>query len=562
MKKTTKILLVLAAVVAMTIGAVSTVMAADEFPTIGEWIAVDADKNIWEAKDTDGNEIVRGWAISEAGRWYFFDSGKMLVNTFVTYKEDIYYLDNTGCMAKGWIGFTNGTKVNTVDKYVKNSYANITLIEGFGNAFEVDETDGFVDALIADYLDRANSFKDDKKADTYDTLWVYFNDNGVMAQDKWEEAFGQWFYLTGPYCVMNDYHVAIDQDTDNDLKDGIDGIYGFDKNGVMLVGWNYVDLGAYKGDATDPDTPYEDLIGVKDATKFWTYYYTDGRQVNTAVTDHTAMSTGRAGKFEGWEKIDDQWCYFIDDEILGQRLLQNTMLYDYDTYANGLLAYNGKEGTFYLDKNGFMVTGVQSFAAKTKLPTWDEEGTTPGQITVHKAGTAYFFFSTSTGEMLDGVIDKYYYLDNGTGDDYDKIFLVESGKDGDITTSGTISIDESTDYLITTGGYIAGQRINKNHNFFLVIDETAPAVDIDFNGDGDKTDKELILYFEAGVWQKNQAITFGETTIGIDKNGYVIGLDKLVGDDDVTVAGLKYEFTTTTLELDGIGTIRGLTRAK
>ena len=82
MKKTTKILLVLAAVVAMTIGAVSTVMAADEtYPTIGEWIEV-KDKG-WQANDTEGEPIVRGWATKD-GFWYFFDSSYMLVNTFVT----------------------------------------------------------------------------------------------------------------------------------------------------------------------------------------------------------------------------------------------------------------------------------------------------------------------------------------------------------------------------------------------------------------------------------------------------------------------------------------------
>ena len=67
------------------------------------------------------------------------------------YKEEIYFLDGTGCMAKGWVGFTKDTKVKTVDKYVKNTYANITLIEGFGNAFEVDATDALAVALTHFY---------------------------------------------------------------------------------------------------------------------------------------------------------------------------------------------------------------------------------------------------------------------------------------------------------------------------------------------------------------------------------------------------------------------------
>ena len=75
MKKTTKILLVLAAVVAMTIGAVSTVMAADDdYAKITAW-GGDASKG-YIAFDENGEQIARGWAMADSGRWYFFDSGK------------------------------------------------------------------------------------------------------------------------------------------------------------------------------------------------------------------------------------------------------------------------------------------------------------------------------------------------------------------------------------------------------------------------------------------------------------------------------------------------------
>ena len=92
----------------------------------------------------------------------------------------------------------------------------------------------------------------------------------------------------------------------------------------------------------------------------------------------------------------------------------------------------------------------------------------------------------------------------------------------------------------------------------VLIDENACGVDYN---DNDKVDT-LIYYFESGKMQKNQAITFGETTIGIDKDGLVIGLNKTEGDDNVKVAGVEYKFLDNTenyLALDTY-TICGITK--
>lgn len=535
MKKTTKILLVLAAVVAMTIGAVSTVMAAD-FPEVAEWSYNSSTKK-YSAKDTDGETIVRGWATDE-GRWYFFDSSVMLANTFITYKEDIYYLDNYGCMAIGWIEFKGDQEVNVVDKYDDAyKYENVTEIDGFGYVFEIDDEDALGNPLFAGLWANNSVNK---------TVWCYFDEHGVMANDEWvQPESGLWYYMYGPYCVMGDYHVAINNVTKDGkwFNDGTDGVYGFDKNGAMLVGWNYVDLGAYSGDKTDADTPYENLDGVKGATRFWTYYYTDGRQVNTVVkTPATNQATYDGYTFEGWEKIENDWYYFIDDEVLGLKALQNTVLFDVNTDLTGLLDPDGQKGTFYLDPDGAMVTGTQSFKKNTAYAAWLEATTTYSTFKVVTGHDGIFYFNDTLGKMEDGLIGKYYYKDY-TAATPDIVYLVEKT---DITTDGFISIDASNAEL----NELDGQRL-EHRNFFV---ETVDVNDID--GDNNKTEV-IIMYFESGRWQKNQGITFGETTIVINDKGIVCN-----GDDgvEITIDGFKYKFTDDTTFTIGSTVINGVVR--
>lgn len=527
MKKTTKILLVLAAVVAMAIGAVSTVMAAD-YPEIAEWNYNSSTKK-YSAKDTNGDTIVRGFATDE-GRWYFFDSSVMVVNTFITYKEDIYYFDNNGCMAVGWIEFKKDQKVNVVDKYDDAyQYANVTEIDGFGNVFEIDTVDA-ADGVLFDGLWANNSVNK--------TVWCYFDEHGVMQYDNWVKAWDIWYYMYGPYCVMGDFHVAIDVDKDNKFDEGNDGIFGFGNDGAMLVGWNCFDRGAASGSTTDSDTPYENLTGVRGATTFWTYYLKDGRQVNTngiaVITDTTS--------FEGWEKIGGKWYYFIDDADLGVRCLQNSLLYDVDTDTSGLLDPDGRKGTFYFDASGAMVTGAQSFKAKKVFDAWSEDDTDFEDFKVVTDNDGVFFFNETIGKMEDGVIGRYYYKDF-TAATPDKIYLVEKT---DITTTGFITIDDSTSTLKE----LDGQRL-EGKNFFVEM------VDVDdIDGDGDKTDI-VLLYFESGRWQKNQGITFGETTIAINAKGVVCTDD---AGKEITVDGFKYKFTNAKTFTIGSTVINGVVR--
>ncbi|MBE5947872.1 MAG: hypothetical protein E7261_02465 [Lachnospiraceae bacterium] len=539
MKKTTKILLVLAAVVAMTIGAVSTVMAADEFPVIATW-GGDA-TNGYTAVDTNGEEIVRGWATSD-GFWYWFDSSKMVVNTFITYKEDIYYLDKNGHMAcGGWIEFigdgTDAAKVNAVDKYDDaRTYANITLIEGFGNAFKIATTDAAGDPLFTGLFQNGSVNK---------TVWCYFDEHGVMANHEWIQNKGdQWYFVYGPYCVMGDYKVAIDlgeTGADKWLVQDNEGFYGFGNDGAELFGWikhvvNNND--GTNGSQFDKDTPYQDdKAGTAATTKEWyVYYHTNGRLVNTTSADPkdpNLVAPTAKDVYEGWEKIDGHWCYFIEDDITGMKLLQDTVLFDCDTDDQGKLDADGNKGTFYLDANGYMWTGIKTFTKNVAQKTWDEANTSSTSIEF-KVATAHdgvFCFDTETGKMLDGVQGNYYYKDF-TDDTTDKLFPVVSA---DITNNGVFALDDETASLIE----LDGQRVTAK-NYFLVITDIN-----DIDGDNNKTET-VVLYFESGRWQKNQGITFGEVTIAIDAKGLVD-----LGTADITVDNFAYKHNALKITLTG-----------
>ena len=460
-------------------------------------------------------------------------------------------------MAIGWIGFdadaSNNdagkkydTKINTVDKYEKKQYDDISLITGFDGAFVVPTVDAVGGELFKDYLyvDKALN----------EVLWCFFDEDGTLAQNEWYDAWGLWYFSYGAYAVLGDYQVAIELNgsaqTDKDkflVEDG-EGFYGFAIDGHMLVGWEkYVQVNenAQNGALTDDDTPYEDKGADKAAktTDLWTYYHTDGRQVNTTKADPKNPKSLKYNNdiYEGWELIEDNWCYFIQDTDLGMLLLQNDFVYDALTDDGGKLDANGNKGTFYVDANGFLVKNLKTFAKDAEIGTWDEANTSASTIKF-AAAPATFLFGAESGNMLYGIQDRYYFLTESNKDDY-VYEVIQGGDNKNIVEQGKITLTMA-DYNKATEGttsadlFIEGQRLD-GKNFFVVIDEANHG--IDWNADK-KYDKVFVYYFESGRMQKNQAIKFGSVTIAIDANGCVLGVDNtLKHDDKVTVAGHTFK---------------------
>jgi len=371
-------------------------------------------------------------------------------------------------------------KVKAVDKVVE-IYDNV--VEAFDyDAVDYAGRDLFTDVFV------------EKK--TYETLWCYFDEHGVMANHEWIEKDGLDYFIYGPYCVIGNYSVTIDANKDGDLKDAGDGVYGFSGNGNTHVGWIPVDYEAEaKKNGTDAGTPFEQ--GGKDAKtdQNWTYYHADAKQVN-----------------DGWEKIGGKWCYFIADPVLGQLLVKNTLITDDTTDVGGKYEAGA---TMYVDSDGYMITGSKTFAAKSKTPTFIESTDVWGEMAIADKDTATFYFDTETGAMKFGIIGNYYYNNIAGGDE---VFVVAKE---DVVTGGAIVLDA------TNIAELAGERVLAT-NFFLHT--------------YDSKGKDLYYYFEYGKMIKNEAIKFGDTVVAIDKDGLV---KTDAADKEITIDGIKYKFVDT-----------------
>jgi len=370
MKKTTKFLLVLAAVVAMTIGAVSTVMAADDV-VVATW---DGDKGF----TADGTQIQRGWAISkDSGIYYYFENGKIVKNTFVKTGAEIYFLGSEGAMHTGWLN------VDGDDKFTFNGAKDVTLKTAFYN-----------DVLVGS--DNTLIFSDDNDK-SYKTVWMYFNGSGALLDNEWEEVNGVWYYLDGPFCVMNDWGYKCAYDEAGKLLAGDkQKVYGFDKSGAMMAGWACW----YKTTDTTANSgkPYEKPGESTD--KRWVYYAPNGVKAE-----------------EGWLKdTNGDWFFMADDDETGVSCL-----------TDSFIKIDGK--TFYLDASGRMAKGVTALSGKNdgnkiysfKTITADKDGndkvigytctdvTDTDGIEIEKQKTDLFLFDASTGEMKTGIQGTNFY---------------------------------------------------------------------------------------------------------------------------------------------------------
>lgn len=303
MKKITRLLLVLAAAVVMTVGAAGTVLAADVIidTWAGDYIGG------WTAKDTNGNTIERGWAISDSGIWYYFDSGRMLRNSFITYMGKIYFLGADGAMATSWVEFGENTAVN----FNKVGYA--TVADALGEYYVGADED------ILPFSSGNDG--------AYRTLWCYFNEDGTLVRDAWIEENGLWYYIKGSFCLMNEYSATLPMS--NDSREYAK--FGFSKNGNMHVGW----LPIYNSaSSTVKKGPYAtEEVAASDVDK-WLYYSNSGVQAGF-----------------GWNRIDGNWYYF-ERCGYGTSILTDTLLTEDDT-----------DYTFYFDKDGMMRTGMISFGS-------------------------------------------------------------------------------------------------------------------------------------------------------------------------------------------------------
>lgn len=432
MKKTTKMAAVLAAMSVMVIGAVSTTMAANEG---------------WNGNDDDGwtyvqdGVKVKGWQQIN-GVWYYFDkSGNMAQDELVTISGQTYYLSQSGAMATGWQRFESDHDIynELEDDFPNNHDDNTTVIDDF-------------------YL-------------YDDEIWLYFDQHGVAAEDKWVKSdAGLWYYFENLVMARSDYSYKIGQD-----------YYGLDENGAMMVGW-----------VRDNVDSSNDRPTGGDSTKAWYYYQSNGKQV---VVDEGE------GK---WKKIDGTWYYFVAENSNKKK---NAILTS--TYANI------DDNYFYLNGDGKMATGVTKVAKDTVITGASE---VTDKTKVSDAIDVYF---ASNGKVESGIKGDSYYISKAKDENtqhFEKKGKIVSGK----TFVGEVKGQLAKNCFVKDGDNIYyidkyGEMI-KNESLEITFDETGEEYKIVFGSNGKAIkDKDAGDKVKAGkTYTVDDAVN--TTILGIDIN--------------------------------------------
>lgn len=400
MKKTTKMAAVLAAMSVMAIGAASTAMAANEG---------------WNGNDDDGwtyvqdGVKVKGWQQIN-GVWYYFQKdGKMAQDELVTISGQTYYLSQTGVMGTGWQRFTSDHDVyeDLEDDFPNNDENKDTVID---------------DEYLYD-----------------DEIWLYFDEHGVAAEDKWVKSdAGLWYYFENLIMARSDYSYEID-----------DNYYGLDENGAMMVGWV----------RNNEDNTSKRPTG-EDNTKAWYYYQSNGKQV--------VVDNGEEGK---WKKIDGTWYYFVshDDPMTNNSILTKT-------YAEI------GENYFYLNGDGKMATGVTKVAEDTKI---SGSGLAVKGDEVDKDIDVYF--NSSSGKVETGIKGNSYYIKSAEDTNtlaFEKKGTIASGQVFKGQVKGQLAkealfVDDGNIYYADKYG-----EIIKNESLEITFKETGNTYKIVFDSKG------------------------------------------------------------------------------
>ena len=390
MRKMTKTAVTLAAMSAMTVASASMALAATkQEPNIssiseaqevvnteasGKWGG--SDISGWTFTKENGEKLKNQWAEID-GIWYYFEGETILQDSVKYIDGETYFFNENGTLATGWQRITS-------------------KMDAYGD-IEIPDLLRFYNAAN-DYVDINDAY------DYEDYVWCYFDEHGAAKENEWFQSpvSGLWYYFDGNVMVKNIYNYEINPDNyDNATSDNL-YLYGFDKEGAMLTGWNY------KEGSTTWNDPTADSKG-----KTWYYYASSGKMQKA-----------------GWKQLDGNWYLFADyarfDEgnydakKRGYPLIVNSYVASYPKATATNPEY------FYVDKDGKMQVGVVTIPKKAwKVLFYQEDKTVDVEYelteTVDKEITVYFGTKGAATEKAIGM--RYYTL--GT----DNIIKAEFNKD-------------------------------------------------------------------------------------------------------------------------------------
>ena len=329
MRKMTKTAVTLAAMSAMTVASASMALAATkQEPNIssiseaqevvnteasGKWGG--SDISGWTFTKENGEKLKNQWAEID-GIWYYFEGETILQDSVKYIDGETYFFNENGTLATGWQRITSKM----------DAYGDIQIPE------------------VLRFYDDANDYVDINDAYDYeDYVWCYFDEHGAAKENEWFQSpvSGLWYYFDGNVMVKNIYNYEIEPYNYDASKSDHLYLYGFDKEGAMLTGWNY------KEGSTTWNTPTADAKG-----KTWYYYTSSGKMQES-----------------GWKQLDGNWFLFADYERSitadtakkrGYPLIVNSFVASFPKVSSA-----GTEPEyFYVDKDGKMQTGVTTIPKK------------------------------------------------------------------------------------------------------------------------------------------------------------------------------------------------------
>ena len=256
-------------------------------------------------------------------------------------------------------------------------------------------------------------------------------------KEGWQEIDHQWYYI-----YSNGTKATGLQTIGNDL-------FYFNNSGMMQTGWQQVNGKWYYFNVSGYGQKGWQLIGNN-----W-FYFNDSYQMLT-----------------GWQKINGKWYYLSIGikEIYGKTYYEGYMI-------TGWLPLNNE--WYYLDKDGMMVTGLQTignnlcyFNDSGKMQTnWQQVNgkwyyfnvSGYGQKGWQLIGNNWFYFNDSY-QMLTGwqkINGKWYYLSTGVMNIYGKTYY-----EGYMIT-GWLPLNNEWYYLRSDGSMVTGyyQVSNKTYYF-------------------------------------------------------------------------------------------------
>ena len=262
---------------------------------------------VWYYYVDGKRQYYTGW-IKIDGDWYFLDYDAMMTGGITDYNSehaDFYILGLDGKILKGWQQW-NGDWY-----YLEN---NGKAVRGWkqisGKWYYFVEDKDYTPRMVKDALYSIV----DKDGTLYTYLfaksgamltgWQEFNDswyyldNVGHAAVGWKQLGGKWYYFSKgstPYMYRGGINKIY-----ADNSDSVYGYYGFDENGVLLTGWNYLN----------------DMI-----------FEMNGEKIHSGSLFYFD-STGKAAT--GWKKIDGKWYYFYENGT-----------------PNAYRGYNSVDGKYY-----------------------------------------------------------------------------------------------------------------------------------------------------------------------------------------------------------------------